>query len=76
MWIGELFDPTLSVASPESIKEGDRKRMRGKSCGVGGESDVSMDSLVLQSVFFFASVFSRFAFMPTYLCLLMVRVLG
>jgi hypothetical protein len=74
--IGELFDPTLSVASPELIKEGDRKRMRGKSCGVGEESDVSMDSLVWQHVFFFARDFSRFAFVPTYLCLLMVRVLG
>lgn len=52
MRIGELFDPTLSVASPELIKEGDRKRMRGKSCGVGEESDVSMDSLVWQHVFF------------------------
>lgn len=57
MWIGELFDPTLSVASPEFIKEGDRKRMRGKSCGVGVESDVSVDSLVWQHVFFSLAFF-------------------
>ena len=74
MRIGELFDPTLSPASPEFIKEGDRKRMRGKSCGVGEESDVSMVSC--GNRFFFRSRFFRFAFVPTHLCLLMVRVLG
>jgi hypothetical protein len=31
--------------------------MREKSCGVGEESDVSMDSLVWQHVFFLARVF-------------------
>lgn len=58
MRIVELFDPTLSAASPEFLKEGDRKRMRGKSCGVGEESDVSMVSC--GNMFFFRSRFFPF----------------